>query len=301
MGVSDDSLDLPSLLASWLRRLKSEHKSPHTLKGYRAAVGGFIAFCDSAQIPAELNRDTVTAYLDAHPGQVSTARLHLTVLKLFARWLADEEGFDPSSVLAVKPPKGDQRVVPNLSETDLSRLMKACGGNTLRDRRDYALVVLLTETGLRASEMVALDITDVNLDECALHVQRGKGGKGRWVHFSLGASAAVDRYIRARHRVVRHPASGPLWISRRGDRLSYAGLAAALKDRAEDAGIDGFFIHKLRHTMATRWLRAGGSEVGLMAHAGWSSNTMISRYVKAASEQLAGEEFNRLGLGVVDL
>ena len=48
-------------------------------------------------------------------------------------------------------------------------------------------------------------------------------------------------------------------------------------------------------------MRAGGSETGLMAHAGWTSNTMIGRYVKAASEQLAGEEFNRLDLGVVEL
>jgi integrase/recombinase XerD len=201
-------------------------------------------------------------------------------------------------VLSVRPPKPDQRAVPDLSENEVARLVKVCDGAALRDKRDKALLVLFTETGLRAAEMLALDIGDVDLDGCVLHVRRGKGGKGRWVHFSTGAAAIVDRYVRARHRAVLTPSTGPLWVSARSRRLSYTGLADTLKQRARAAGVPGFHIHRLRHTAAVRWMRAGGSESGLMAHAGWSSNTMVSRYVKAASEQLAGEEFDRLNLGI---
>ena len=300
-GTDPLDQDLDLLLASWLRRLRGEQKSPHTLSGYGAAVRSFLAFCDDQQLPAQLCRDNVTAYMAAHTGQVSTARLHLTVLKLFARWLADEEDYDPAPVCSVRPPKPDQRSVPDLSENEIARLVKVCDGTALRDKRDKALVVLFTETGLRSAEMLALDVTDVDLDGCVLHVRRGKGGKGRWVHFSPGAASILDRYTRARHRLVLHPASGPLWVSARGARLSYTGLVDTLKQRAADAGVVGFHLHRLRHSMAVRWMRAGGSETGLMAHAGWTSNTMVARYVKAASEQLAGEEFNRLNLGVVDL
>jgi site-specific recombinase XerD len=292
---------LDELLASWLRRLRAEHKSPHTLKGYQRGVQGFLDFCAAEHRPAELTRDAVVDYIGSRGGQASTAGLHLKVLKLFARWLADEEGFDAAPITALHPPKTDQPAVPDLSGAELDRLLKVCDGRTLVERRDRALLVLFAETGLRAAEMRALDVGDVDPDGCVLHVRRGKGGKGRRVHFSPGAAAVLDRYLRARRLVVGRPAEGPLWISRAGRRLSYNGMAGALKARAEQAGVPGFHLHRLRHTAATRWLRAGGSETGLRAHAGWSSNTMIGHYVKAASEALAGEEFNRLGLGVVEL
>jgi integrase len=119
------------------------------------------------------------------------------------------------------------------------------------------------------------------------------------VHFSAGTASVLDRYVRARHRAVLRPAAGPLWVSAKGDRLTYTGLHTSLKQRAADAGIIGFHPHRLRHgggaVDACRW-----HQTGLMAHAGWNSNTMIGRYIKAASEQVAGE-FNRLDLGVVEL
>ena len=76
---------------------------------------------------------------------------------------------------------------------------------------------------------------------------------------------------------------------------------STLKGRAKQAGVSGFHVHRLRHTAAVRWLKAGGTETGLRAHAGWTSNAMIARYSKTASEQLAGEEFNRLNLGLGEL
>lgn len=296
-----DLPDLDDLLTSWLRRLRGEQKSPHTLASYGTAVRSFIAYCRDAGLPAELSRDNVVAYMGSRSGQVSTARLNLSVLKIFARWIAAEEDYDPAPVLSVRAPKPDGRSVPDLTDNEVARLLKVCQGTELRDKRDRALVALFAETGLRAAEMLALDVGDVDLDKCVLHVRRGKGGKGRWVHFSVGTASALDRYVRARDRAVLRPAGGPLWVSAKGDRLTYNGMHTALKARAEDAGIAGFHLHRLRHTMAVRWMRAGGSETGLMAHAGWTSNAMIGRYVKAASEQLAGEEFNRLDLGVIDL
>jgi integrase/recombinase XerD len=299
--VPTDLLDLDDLLASWLRRLRGEQKSRHTIASYGTAVRSFIAFCHDRHLPVELSRDNVVAYMASRSGEVSTARLNLSVLKIFARWIATEEDFDPSGVLSVRPPKPDQRSVPDLSDNEVARLLKVCEGTELRDKRDKALVALFCETGLRAAEMLALDIGDVDLDRCVVHVRLGKGRKDRYVHFSVGAASILDRYVRARHRAVLRPTTGPLWVSAKGDRLTYNGMHTALKQRAADAGIIGFHLHRLRHTMAVRWMRHGGSETGLMAHAGWTSNTMIGRYVKAASEQLAGEEFNRLGLGVVDL
>jgi site-specific recombinase XerD len=228
----------------------------------------------------------------------ATARLRLQALKLFARWLADEEGFDPDGVLAVRAPKLDDKSVPDLSEVEVKRILKACKGPGFRDKRDFAIMVLLTETGLRASECLDLDVADVNLVTCTLLVKRGKGGKGRQVRFSASTAAALDRYIRAR-RATGNPPNGALWVSSTGQRrLSYRGMTDSLKNRAEQAGVNGFHVHRTRHTAAVRWLRSGGSETGLMAQSGWASRKMIDRYVKTAAEELASAEFDRLNMGI---
>ena len=107
----------------------------------------------------------------------ATVTLRLAAVKGFARWLAVEEGFDADPILTLRAPKLDQRAVP-LSDDEIRRLIKACDGNTLVDRRDKAMIVLFGETGLRAAELLSLDTSDVDLLGCVLLVRRGKGGAG---------------------------------------------------------------------------------------------------------------------------
>lgn len=296
------SLDLAEMLDSWCRALRRDRKSDQTLRSYRIAVTAFLTFCQDTGTPAELTKANVVAWLDSQHGcGTATVRLRLTAVKLFARWLAVEEHFDADPIIVIAPPKLAQAAVADLSDNEVLRMLKACAGTALRDKRDAAILSVLAESGLRAAELVALDVGDIDLDACLLQVRKGKGGKSRRVRFSVSTAAAVDRYMRARRTAILRPAEGPLWISDRGKRLTYTGLVASLKARAAAAGVIGFHVHRLRHTAAVRWLRAGGSEVGLRSHAGWTDNTMIARYVKTASEQLAAEEFGRLNLGLGEL
>ena len=167
----------------------------------------------------------------------------------------------------------------------------------MRDKRDFAIAALFAETGMRAAELLDLDVSSFDLMTCSVHVKRGKGGKGRNVKFSATTAAAVDRYLRAR-RAAGNPDSGPLWMTGAGRRLSYRGMTDSLKKRAVSVGIQGFHVHRMRHTAAVRWLASGGSETGLMAQSGWASRKMIDRYVKSAAETLAAAEFDRLDLAV---
>jgi integrase len=281
------SLDLASLATSWLIVLRAERKSAQTLRAYQTGVALFLGFS------AVLDKGSVIEWLatmeDIEP---ATVRLRLAAVKQFTKWLASEGYLDADPILMVRPPKLDQKPVAGLSENEITRMLKTCTGKDWRSRRDKALILLMAETGLRAGEVVALDVTDVDLPGCTLVVRRGKGAKGRRVRFSPAAAAAIDRYLRA------VPASGgPLWLGRRG-RLAYTGLLHALNQRATQAGVTGFHPHRLRHTAAVRWLARGGSEGGLMAQAGWASREMIDRYVTSAREQLAADEFDRLDLGL---
>src|SRR6516225_12175954 len=168
--MTDTLLDLSELRDSWLRQLRGQRKSPHTLRVYRTAIDSLITHCDQAGTPAELTKATVLDWMAAQHQNASTVRLRLMAIKVFARWLADEEGFDADGVLAVKPPKLTQAPVADLSENEIARMLKVCDGTALNDKRDRAILLLLTETGLRANELLALDMGDVDLDECMLLV-----------------------------------------------------------------------------------------------------------------------------------
>ena len=187
----NDALPLDDLLSSWLVALKAARKSKATLRTYEAGVALFLRFLAEEGLPPELTKANVIAFLASMSEcQPATASIRLMAVKRFASWLADEEGFDATAVLAVKPPKLDQRAVADLSDDELQRLLKACEGNDIRDKRDRAIVVLFAETGLRASELLGLRSAMWTCPPTTAHVRRGKGGKGRRVKFS--ASCAAD-------------------------------------------------------------------------------------------------------------
>ena len=224
--------DLAALLASWMIALKGEQKSQSTQKVYRSGVVSYLSFCEAEELPAVLTKDQVRAWM-ASLGEVepATARLRLAAVKRFAGWLSDEEGLNVDGVLLVKPPRLDQKAVDGLDADEIRGLLKACEGPDVRAKRDKAMLMLFTETGLRAAEMLALDVDDISLTELVLVVRRGEGGKGRRVRLSASTAAAVDRYVRAR-RASSQGASEALWVGHRG-RLSYTGCSHALRTRAE--------------------------------------------------------------------
>jgi integrase len=187
-------------------------------------------------------------------------------------------------------------VVPELTADDCTALLEACRGRSLEDRRDEAIVRLMLETGVRAGEVVAMRLDDVDLSAEMAVVRRSKSGRGHTVPAGPQTARAIDRYLRVRrgHRLADTPA---LWLGGRGKSFSYDGLYSALKRRAALAGVEGLHPHVLRHTAASRWLHAGGSEGGLMAVAGWSHRSMIDRYARSSSQKRAADEARRLGLG----
>ena len=293
--------DLAALLSSWQLALRAERKSPATVTSYTEGVLAFLRWSELSGLKPEITKATVQAFTaDLLDGgaQPSTARSRQMALRRFAAWLVDEGELDTNPMLGVKPPKLDSKVVDALSDDQLRRLVKACAGKELIDRRDEAIVRLMAETGLRAGEVLAIQMADVDLHEGRVIVRRGKGGKGRTAPFGAQTAAAIDRYMRAR-RSHRLSDTTSLWLGGNGQTFSYHGLNLALKRRAAAAGIAGFHLHLMRHTAATRWLRAGGSEGGLMSVAGWSTRSMVDRYIGASAAERAATEARGLNLGDV--
>ncbi|NEW58583.1 tyrosine-type recombinase/integrase [Nocardia cyriacigeorgica] len=294
--------DLAELLPSWELSLRAERRSKETLDAYRTGVRQFLAYCDRIGTPPVLSKATVSAFvadLLDRGAEPTTARLRQTALKRYSAWLAAEGESDHDDLLGLKPPKLDTKIVSPLNEDELRALFRACQGRDPRDLRDEAILRLMAETGLRASEAAGLSVVDVDLAAGLVTARRGKGGRGRRAPFGPQTGRAVDRYLRSRRRHPMADKTPALWMGAYADStgLTYNGLYAALKYRAKLAGVENFHPHRLRHTAATRWLSAGGSEGGLMAVAGWSNRAMLDRYTAATKAERAAAEARKLNLG----
>lgn len=295
------ALDLAALLPSWELALRAERKSPQTIKSYGDGVRAFLRWCENNHHSPALDRDLVKGFvadlLDAG-AEPATARARQLGVRRFSAWLEEEGEIDTDPLLGLKAPKLDAKVTESLTEDELRRLIKACAGKEFRDRRDEAIIRLMAETGMRAGEVTGLTVPDVDLNRGIVTVRRGKGGKGRIAPFGDQTARAIDRYLRAR-RTHRLADTDALWLGDRGKNLEYYGLHSALKYRAQLAELPNFHPHLLRHTAASRWLAAGGSEGGLMAVAGWSTRDMIDRYTRATAAERAAAEARGLNLGDV--
>lgn len=292
-------LDLAALLPSWELSLRAERKSAATIKVYGDAVRAFLRWCAEHDHSPALDRDLMKAFvadlLDAG-AEPATARSRQLGMRRFSAWLAEEGEIDDDPLLGLKAPKLDTKVTESLSEDELRKLIKACGGKEFRDRRDEAIVRLMAETGMRAGEVCGLTLDDVDVTRGLATVRRGKGGKGRVAPFGPQTGVAIDRYLRTRRTHLLADTSA-LWLGDRGKGLEYYGLHKTLKWRAELAGLKNFHPHLLRHTAASRWLAAGGSEGGLMSVAGWSTRDMIDRYTRSTAAERAAAEARGLNLG----
>ncbi|MDO3648291.1 site-specific tyrosine recombinase XerD [Nocardia mangyaensis] len=203
-------------------------------------------------------------------GSVARALIAVRGLHKFAA----AEGITETDVAhAVKPPAPGRRLPKALPYDQVSRLLEAAGGGGdgdpagtdggPRGLRDRALLELLYSTGARISEMVGLDVDDIDAEQRCV-VLHGKGGKQRLVPIGRPALVAVDAYlVRGRPTLTASGkgAGGALFLNHRGGRLSRQSAWQVLQTAAERAGIGAAVSpHTLRHSFATHLLD-GGADV----------------------------------------
>lgn len=290
-------------LAEWHLSLKAARKSPETIRVYVAGVQAYLTYCQEQGIPAALTRravDAFTVYLTEVRGNSdSTVGSRQLSLRRFSAWLAEEGIIETDALATYKPVRPKAPVMQPLTQDEIAAMLAACKPtNILRNARDEALIRLMVETGLRASEAVGLIMSDVDCHDGTALVRKGKGGKHRTVGFGPRTAQSIVRYQRYRqsHPLAATPA---LWLGDRGKGLNYDGLHRSLAKRAEAAGIDRFHPHLLRNTFAHRWLEAGGSVPALMAQGGWTSLDMVNRYSAFHQNSRAVAEAHRLNIGDV--
>jgi integrase/recombinase XerD len=290
--------DMRTLLDSWLLHLRAERKSPNTVASYGDGVRRFLAWCAQTGTEPTLDRSTVDRFVIAlleAGAEGATAAARQAAVRRFSRWLAAEDEIEADELVGLTMPKVHQKPLKPLTDDELVALFAACKGKTFVDVRDEALARVMAEAFSRCEDTLSMTVSGTNIAGGSAAII-GKGNKPRYLPFGARTGVALDRYLRKR-RTHRLAATDTFWLGDRGASFGYDGLYRTLKLRAERAGIADFHPHRLRGTGATRWLRAGGSESGLMAAAGWTNYKMLHRYTEYTRQARAVEEARGLNLG----
>lgn len=273
--------------------LASANKRPNTIKSYLEAVTQLEAFLAAKGMPRDveaIRREHVETFQKDQLDRLrpASAANRYRSLQQFFKWLAEEGQIKISPMANMKPPNVPIVPPPVLEDDQLNALIKACAGGSFDARRDKAIILVLLDTGVRLSELAGMRLGDVS-EGRSPHpwtiVVTGKGNKRRTVTLGKVASTALHWYLGVRGKHP-HTHDAWLWLGLKG-QLTTNGVAQMLRRRGATAGVNHLNPHRFRHTFAHRYLDAGGQEGNLMAEAGWSSRTMLSRYGASAAAQRA--------------
>jgi len=289
----------------YINYLKAERNaSPYTIRNYtndllgnrlRGSEKGFFQFLRLKQIGSlkEVDKHTLREYISWLMEQgivkASIAR-KLSAIRSFYRYLVRE------GILAINPlekassPKLDRRLPSFLTIKEMERLLAVPDLSRPVGQRDRALMELLYAAGLRVSELVQLNLEQVNLDTREIRVW-GKGSKERVVLMGEPAAKALSIYLtQGRPELLGEKRSNAMFLNRYGQRLSERRVQKKLEEIADKTGIGKrVHPHMLRHTFATHLLN-GGADLRvvqeLLGHADLSSTQIYTHVTKSQARKM---------------
>jgi integrase/recombinase XerC len=286
----------------YIKHLEAEQNvSPYTIRNYTTdlcgseRVKGFFTFLKEKGIdsPDKVDRTILRDYLGYLVEQgivkASIAR-KLSAIRSFYRYLVREGILAASPIEKTSSPKLDKRLPEFLTIDEVVRLLNTPDLSTPHGQRDRALLELLYASGLRVSEVVKLDLGEVDLDTNEIRVW-GKGSKERVVLMGKPASEAVSNYLeQGRPKLLGEKKTNALFINRYGQRIPERRVQKMLEGYAKKAGIEKrVHPHMLRHTFATHLLD-GGADLRvvqeLLGHAQLSSTQIYTHVTKSQARKV---------------
>jgi len=289
--LSQNSPRFPDFIEEWavefVKAKRIEGISNRTQEIYRVNLAHFIRFCSSqvidhiSQITPATIRDFMLWFGENHnQGGVHAA---YRVVKTFLRWF-DQEA-EPAGwrnpINKVKAPKLAEEPLEPVELKTVQAMIATCDDSFL-GKRDKAILLFLLDTGLRARELLSLDLSDVNAVTGAVLLRIGKGRKTRNVHVEQVTRKALRVYLRE-----RQDNQAALFITDdRTGRLSYPGLRVTIIRHAKAANVPEPTAHDFRRAFAINMLRNGCDLVTLARLMGHTSLKVLQRYLKQLPDDL---------------
>jgi integrase/recombinase XerC len=296
-------------LSDFLKHLRRRDVSPHTLAAYKNDVATFlqhtahirqksVEMLDASEVDAfairaflgELHRQRISA---------SSSARKLSAIRTFVKFLRREDLLEDDPSTLVASPKVPETIPAHLSIGEMNRLLEMPDSSNPLGRRDRAILELFYASGLRLSELVGLDIEDVNLSSRMVRVL-GKGRKERLVPFNSATADAIRAYLkdRAAARLAgslkpgagsreRRAARAPLFLNYRGERLSARSVDRLVRRYVAECGAKfGISPHALRHSFATHLLANGADLRAIQELLGHARLSTTQRYTHVNAQQL---------------
>ena len=296
-------------LKAFLAYLKlNRHVSPHTVRAYRSDVEQYLAWIASERgkkiselEPEDLDMASVRGHVSDlnRSGQArATVARKLSGLRTFVKYLRREEILDTDPTAVAVAPKRDHTIPTHLSEPEIERLIESPNTGDPLGRRDRAILELFYASGLRLSELVAIDLEDLNLGDRMVRVM-GKGRKERLVPFNQSTLSAIRAWMKDRAGILAcrrtTPASrrgrgaeqDPLFINYRGTRLTGRSVDRLLRRYVAQCSTRlGISPHALRHSFATHLLQRGADLRAIQELLGHARLSTTQRYTHVNAAQL---------------
>lgn len=279
----------PSFLNSFLDYTATIlNKSPNTIKEYNYDLNNFLKFIlvhfkmtdkkDYKEVEIrnmdiktieKIKLDDIHSYLfflnNNYNSKAATRARKVSSIRIFFNYLSNKAGLiEKNPAQNLESPKLDKRIPKYLSLDDSKKLLEAATNIEDRNKeRDYAIITLFLNCGMRLSELVGINFKDINFSDCKLNVI-GKGNKERTIYLNKACMNAINTYIAIRPRdAVKSDSRDALFLSERKERISNRTVQYIVKQELLRAGLDTrkYSVHKLRHTAATLMYQYGNVDI----------------------------------------
>lgn len=279
---------MKTYLSAYERYLQTEkHASANTVASYMRDLRQFASYAEDRQLTAEtITQANISTYLDYLSGlgkSPATVSRSLASLKGFFNYLLNNSAIGENPAAHITAAKAEKKLPQVLTGKEVERLLAQPQCTDMKGYRDKAMLELLYATGIRVTELISLNITDLNLAGSFIHCE--SRGKERIIPLYPAAVDALAVYAQnIRPKMIADIDEQALFVNVNGDRMSRQGFWKIVKSYQEKAHIDKDITpHTLRHSFATHLLENGAdlhSIQEMMGHSDISSTQVYAQLVK---------------------
>ncbi|MEL6344504.1 MAG: tyrosine recombinase XerC [Myxococcota bacterium] len=284
---------MDAIIHQWLDTLRAQRgASPHTLRAYQGDLESLTnhlqrherSLLDASlyDLRGWLASSGVKTRDGRPPRRLSPATMarRVATVRNFYRWLTRTGQRNDDPALRLKTPRVPRKAPRFLDVDEAAAVVENPRQTGWFHLRNRALLELLYGSGVRIGEAVALNVTDIDLDERMVAIKQGKGGKGRVVPFGPPAARALSEWIEAMG------GEGALFRNKDNGRLSSRSARKIVKDAGLNNGVTRLHPHALRHTCATHLLGSGADLRSIQKQLGHASLATTQRYTHVDAAHL---------------
>lgn len=267
-------LDMKNIIQGFNLSCQIDNKSPKTIEWYTGFLHRFLEYLNRNSYPTQVDRvkkDHIKSFIlylqqkakaphTGKPLSKSTVQGYVRTLKAFFSWVIREEYIEHNPMAKIPVPRAHHGIVNTFNHEQIARLVNLCRISNGSGYRNLTIILILLDSGIRVSELVGIDLHDVDMAEDCLRIRRAKGNKERVVPVGSLVQKSLWKYINRyrpqpiTQKVIR------LFISEYGIPLTKSGVQQMLRRYGKRAGITGVRCspHTFRHTFAKNYLLNAG-------------------------------------------